>query len=169
MVYPERRPNVMHRSWAIEVWRPRLPQIVLTFRCPVSPRSHYYSLSWASIRKQVKLYESLAFTVVRQHRLLGSETSIWPRLQPQTPSTIIFCISQNLCSSRSLWCARGMSWASNTTLYDTWRWFILSGVQIWRIDLEQLKFEDPVCHKYVCSFVAQFLPGRIITLWAELL
>ena len=40
-------------------WRPRLPQIVLLFRCTVSPWSHYYSLSWASVMKQVKLYEPL--------------------------------------------------------------------------------------------------------------
>ena len=26
------------------------------------------------------LYESLSFTLVREHRFLGSETSIWPRL-----------------------------------------------------------------------------------------
>ena len=29
---------------------------------------------------QVKLYELLSFTIVREHRFLGSETSIWPRL-----------------------------------------------------------------------------------------
>ena len=28
----------------------------------------------------MKLYEPLAFTFVREHRFLGSETSIWPRL-----------------------------------------------------------------------------------------
>ena len=54
--------------------------ICLLFRCPVSPWSQYYSLSWASVRKQVKLYESLSFTLVREHRFLGSVTSIWPRL-----------------------------------------------------------------------------------------
>ena len=30
--------------------------------------------------KQVKLYEFLSFTLVREHRFLRSETSIWPRL-----------------------------------------------------------------------------------------
>ena len=28
---------------------------------------------------------------------------------------------------------------------------------------EHASLEDPVCHKYVCSVVAQFLPARIIT------
>ena len=27
---------------------------------------------------------------------------------------------------------------------------------------EHVALEDPVCHKYVCSVVAQFLSGRII-------
>ena len=34
---------------------------------------------------------------------------------------------------------------------------------------EHASLEDPVCHLYVCSFVAQFLPGRMITLCVELL
>ena len=37
------------------------------------------------------------------------------------------------------------------------------------MDPEQFKLEDPVWYKYVCSFVACFLPGRILTLGAELL
>jgi hypothetical protein len=45
-------------AWARVTWRPRLPHIVLIFRCPVSPWSHYYSLSWGSVRKKIKPYES---------------------------------------------------------------------------------------------------------------
>ena len=72
--------DLMCGAWAIQVWRPRLSYIYLLFRCPLSPWSHDYSVSWASVRKQVKLYESLSFTVVRKQRILGSETYIWPRL-----------------------------------------------------------------------------------------
>ena len=62
------------------IWRPCLPWIALLFRCPLTPWSHCCSLSWASVRKQVKLYESLYFTFVREHMLLASDTSIGPRL-----------------------------------------------------------------------------------------
>ena len=40
----------------------------------------FLPLSCASVRKQDKLYESLSFTIVREHKLLASETSIWSRL-----------------------------------------------------------------------------------------
>ena len=147
MVYPEFHSNVTNR-WARVTWRPRLPQIVLTSRCPISPWSHYYSLSWASVRKQVKLYELLSFTIVREHRFLGSETSIWPRLMASKRRQLSYSASsQNLSCSKHLWCARGMSWASKTTLPDTWRWFILSFIQMWCIDPEHVSLEDPVCHK----------------------
>ena len=36
------------------------------------------------------------------------------------------------------------------------------------MDPERVSREDPVCHTQFCLFVAQFLPGRIITLRAEL-
>ena len=94
-------------------------QIVLLLRCPVSPWSHYYSLNWASVRKQVKLYESLSFTIVRQHRFLASETSMWLPLMASTPQTGIFAMLQQIFFSRYMWCARGMSWASRTIILDT--------------------------------------------------
>ena len=31
------------------------------------------------------------------------------------------------------------------------------------VEPEHVTLEDPVCHTYVCSFVAQFLLGHIIT------
>ena len=44
--------DLKDRSWARYIWRPRLPYIVLLFRCPWS---NYYSLNWTSGRKEVKL------------------------------------------------------------------------------------------------------------------
>ena len=77
---------------------------VASKRCPLSPLSHAYSLSWASVRKAVKLYESLSFTLVREHGLIASEASMLSRL---TASNAInyhvlheakICPSADLCS-----------------------------------------------------------------------
>ena len=38
----------------------------------------------------------------------------------------------------------------------------------WQMEPEHASLEDPVWYKWFCSFVARFLPGHIITLWAEL-
>ena len=43
--------------------RTRLLHIVLICQCQLSPRSHYFSWSWVSVRKQVKLYELLDFNM----------------------------------------------------------------------------------------------------------
>ena len=55
--------------------------------------------------KQVKLYESLSFTLVREHRFLYSETSIWPR--PMASNAINYhilhqariCSAANICDA----------------------------------------------------------------------
>ena len=51
-VYWESDHDLTCGAWEIKVWRPRLSQIVLLFRWALSPWSHYYSLSRASVRKQ---------------------------------------------------------------------------------------------------------------------
>ena len=96
MVYPEFHSNVTNISWARGTWRPRVSEIVWLGRCPDYPCSHWHYLSWASVRKKVKLYELLCLTLVSEHRFLGSEASIWPRL---TASNAVKCHIGNIAES----------------------------------------------------------------------
>ena len=170
MVYPECHSNLTHRSWARVTWRPRLPQICLLFRCPVSPWSNYYSLSWASVRKQVKLYESLSFTIVCEHRFLDSETSIWSSLtaskavnyhfhhvtktNPATDFRIGVVSCHELIGQLSL--------IPLMCLYS-----IPSRSDGHRPSTRHLK--TPLAIHMLPLCVAHFLPSLIIALWAELL
>ena len=52
--------------------------------------------------KQVKLYELLSFTIVREHRFLGSETSIWPRLTASKAVNYHFLHAAKTCTSADL-------------------------------------------------------------------
>ena len=53
---------------------------------------------------------------------------------------------QNDSSSRSLDPRRQVSWASRTTLHDTWIWFSENLITIWFVKPEQFKSEDHFVH-----------------------
>ena len=54
----------------------------------------------AAVWKQVKLYESLSFTVVREHRFLGYETCIWPCLT--TSNVVNYSAFVKICAPADL-------------------------------------------------------------------
>ena len=68
-------------------------------------------------------------------------------LMVSNASTSVFTMLQNPSCSKSADPGCGMSWSSNTTLLDTWRWFILRFIQMWRMDPEHVALEDPVRRK----------------------
>ena len=108
--------------------------------------------------------EGMSFTLVRDHKLLVSETSIWRRLTASNAVNYHVYHAAKTCAPADL-CTHDNNRHGAHTRYC----LITSGasvhnlIKIWQMEPEHASLEDPVCHKYVCSFVARFLPGRTIT------
>ena len=148
-------------AWARDTWRPRLSYICLLFRCLLFPWPYYYYLCWASVRKQVQLYQLLSFTVVCQHGLLASETSICLRLMA---SNAVNCHIRHATIIDAAADLRVLVVSCLELLGQYVYLRILSRLNLRSLSTRHLKTPFDT---YVCSFVACFRPGCILTLWAE--
>ena len=156
-------------SWATQLWKVCLVQVVLLLRCLLFSCSHcyflswvfvrllsgsklsftsHYSLSWTYFRKHVSLYASLIFNPRAWAQTFGLWDVHFPALNGPNRRQLSFSSSdQNLSFSRSPDLQRGMSWASRRTFLDTSIVFFENLITIWLVGPEQFKFEDRVWHK----------------------